>query len=321
MNIILYILGCIIFLILQSAFSGSEIAFISSNRIRLQHCIRRGDKRAEQALKLVSNPERFLATTLVGTNISVVVSSSLATLCLISLGVKNSSVWIMFLFTPVVVIFSELFPKNIGVYYREKFSCAVSPYIIFLEYLLFPIVFLVERTSALFVKLLMGRKRKEHSLFVTREEIKSIFKEIKNPDILDRGEKEAIEDILDFKETKIRDVMTPIKYVAGFDYTDSYKSVLTRAKRYRFTRYPVFRNRVITGYINIFDIFYNSDNNWLISVRPIMRVGESQKLYEVSTALRNKRESMALVMRGKKVIGIVTIDDIIREIITSIVKD
>ena len=304
---------------MQGVFSAAEIAFISSDRIRLQHRVRKGDKRAKEALHLISNPEKLLATTLIGSNISVVISSSLATLYLIAQGVERSNMWITFLFTPIVVIFAELFPKNIGTYYRERLSYVIAPYIVFFEYLLLPAVIAVEYVSRFSVKMFTGNNKK-YSLFVTREEIKSIFKERKSSAVLDEGEKEAIEDILDFKETKVKDVMTPLKHVAGFDYADSYESVLKRAGRYNFTRYPVFRNREVKGYINIFDIFYN-DGNWLNLIRPIMKVGESQKLYEVFTALRDEQESIALVMRGRKAIGIVTIEDIVREIITSIVKD
>ncbi len=317
MNIVFYVIGCIFFLLLQGFFSGSEIAFISTSIVRLQHRIQKKDKKAQLALKLISNPEKFLATTLIGTNISVVISSSLATLFLIKLGIKNSNVWITFLFTPLVVIFSELVPKNIGNHYREKFSCAVASYIKFFESFFLPLVIAVESVSRFFIKLFIGKRRK-HSLFVTREEIKVMFKE-RGGLSLDKGEKEAIEDIFNFKETKIKDVTTPFKKIVGFDYMDLLPNIFEKASRYRFTRYPIFKNQEIIGYINIFDIFYHN-NNWHNSIRPIIRVGESQKLYEVFTRLREKRESIAVVMRGKKVLGIVTIEDIIREIITSIIK-
>jgi len=318
-TMVFYLMGCLVFIVLQAFFSGSEIAFISTNIVRLQHRIQKGDEKAKIALQLVSNPEKFLATTLVGTNISVVISSSLATSLLIKLGVINSNVWITFLFTPIVVIFSELIPKNIGNYYREKFSCLVAPYIKFFELLFFPLVSSIESISRSFIKIFVGKKRRR-SLFVTREEIRAIFKEVESSGVLDRGEKEAIEDIFDFKETKVKDVITTLKNIVGFDYVDELPVILKKARQHKFTRYPVFKNKKIIGYINIFDIFYN-DKDWHALIRPVVRVGESQKLYEVFTGLRKKRESMALVMRGNKVLGIVTIEDIIREIITSIVKD
>jgi len=95
--------------------------------------------------------------------------------------------------------------------------------------------------------------------------------------------------------------------------------VLRKFKSFGFTRYPVFKNREIVGYVNMFDVFYE-EGNWQKLVRPITHVGESQKLYDVFTNLRTKRENMALVMRGKNPLGIVTLEDIIREIITSIIK-
>ena len=87
--IFVYLLGCIIFVVLQGFFAGSEISFVSSNPLRLRHRMRRGDKRAKVAYELIGSPEKFLATTLVGTNISVVISSSLATLFLIELNISN----------------------------------------------------------------------------------------------------------------------------------------------------------------------------------------------------------------------------------------
>lgn len=313
-----YFLGCSIFIILQGLFSGSEIAFVSSSTLRLRHRMQRKDKKAKLAFELVSNPEKFLATTLVGTNLAVIISSSLATLFLIETGVENSNMWITFLFTPIVVIFAELVPKNIGRFYKERFSCVVSGTVKFFETIFFPLVLIIEKFSRSLIRLLVGKKRCR-SVFVTKEEIKLILKEIEGKGILDKGEKEAIEDVFGFGETKIKDVITPFKKIVGLDYADSYEEITRRARNFGLTRYPVFKNKEMVGYINIFDLFYHKEN-WLELIRPIARVGESQKLYDVFTNLRTNRENIALVMRGRKPIGVVTLEDIIREIITSIVK-
>ncbi len=314
----IYLFGCFIFIALQGLFAASEIAFISANALKLRHRVARGDKKAKLAFDLISNPEKFLATTLIGTNLSVIISSSFATLFLIDLDVGNSNIWITFLFTPIVVVFAELIPKNIGRFYKERFSCKVSRHIKIFEIIFAPLVLAIEKVSRLLIRLLIGKKRKR-SLFVTREEIKSILREVETQGGLDRGEKEAIEDVFDFRDTKVKDVHTPLIKIAGLDYTDSYETVLKKAKSFGFTRYPVFKNRAIAGYINIFDLFYCREQ-WIKLIRPIMKVGESQKLYDVFTSLKTQRENIALVMRGKKALGIVTLEDITREIVTSIVK-
>ena len=93
----IYLLGCLLFIFLQGFFASSEIAFVSSSILKLRHR-KDQNKNSLLAYQLRTKPEGFLATTLVGTNISVVVSSSLATYFLISLGVSNSNLWITFLF-------------------------------------------------------------------------------------------------------------------------------------------------------------------------------------------------------------------------------
>jgi len=317
--IYLYLLGCLIFLILQGFFAASEISFISSSTLKLGHRRDKGDKNAKKVYELILNPERFLATTLVGTNLSVVLSSSLLTFFLIRLDVAQSNLWITFAFTPIVVIFAELIPKNIGRFFREDFSCKIVGIIDFFEKLFLPVVKSIEIISKFLVRMFI-KKIKYRSPFVTKEEIKLLVKEIEKEGGIDRGEKEAIEEVFEFRSDTIKDFCVVIKDIIAIDYTDNYQTILEKVKNHRFTRYPVFRNKEIIGYINIYDLFYNPKKSWQSFIRPITVVGFNQKLQGVFTKLKSKRESIALVMKGKRSYGIITISDIIREIITSIIK-
>ena len=316
----LYLLGCLIFVILQGFFVASEISFISSPTIKLRHRQNRGDRKAKKVYGFILRPERFLVTTLVGTNISVVLSSSLITFFLINLGVKSSNLWITFIFVPLVVIFAELIPKNIGRFFKEDFSCKVVGLVSFFEKLFSPLVKSIEVVSKLLVKVFV-KKAKYRSFFVTKEEIKLLVKEIEKEGGIDKGEKEAIEEVFEFRSDRIKDVCVRTKRIVAFDYTDSYKTILATVKKHRFTRYPVFKNKDIVGYINIYDLFYQGAVRWQQSIRPIAKVGFNQKLHQIFTRLKSKKESIALVLKGEKIYGIITIQDIIHEIITSIIKD
>ena len=316
----LYLLGCLIFVILQGFFAASEISFISSPTIKLRHRQNKGDRQAKKVYDFILNPERFLATTLIGTNVSVVLSSSLVTFFLINLDVKASNLWITFIFTPLVVIFAELIPKNIGRFFKEDFSCKVVGAISFFEKLFSPVVKSIELASKFLVKVFV-RKARHRSFFVTKEEIKSLVKEIEKEGGIDKGEKEAIEEVFEFRSDRIKDVCVRTKRIIAFDYTDSYKIILATVKKHRFTRYPVFKNKDIVGYINIYDLFYSGGVSWQQFIRPIAKVGFNQKLHQIFTRLKSKKESIAVVLKGKKIYGIITIQDIIREIITSIIKD
>ena len=328
--IYLYSLGCLVFVILQGFFAASEISFISSSTIKLRHRQDKGDKKARKVYNFILNPERFLVTTLVGTNISVVLSSSLVTFFLINLNVRASNLWITLIFTPLVVIFAELIPKNIGRFFKEDFSCKAVGLISFFEKLFLPVVKSIELGSKFLVKVFV-KKARRRSFFVTKEEIKSLVKEIEKEGGIDKGEKEAIEEVFEFRSDRIKDVCVRTKRIVAFDYTDSYKTILATVKKYRFTRYPVFsakggsasggKNKEITGYINIYDLFYQGAVRWQQFIRPIAKVGFNQKLHQIFTRLKSRKESIALVLKGKKIYGIITIQDIIREIITSITKD
>ena len=318
--IYLYLLGCLIFVILQGFFAASEISFISSPTIKLRHRQNKGDKKAKKVYDFILSPERFLVTTLIGTNISVVLSSSLITFFLINLGVKSSNLWITFIFVPLVVIFAELIPKNIGRFFKEDFSCKVVGLVSFFEKLFSPLVKSIEVVSKLLVKVFV-KKAKYRSFFVTKEEIKLLVKEIEKEGGIDKGEKEAIEEVFEFRSDRIKDVCVRTKRIVAFDYTDSYKTILATVKKHRFTRYPVFKNKDIVGYINIYDLFYQGAVRWQQSIRPIAKVGFNQKLHQIFTRLKSKKESIALVLKGEKIYGIITIQDIIHEIITSIIKD
>ncbi|MFH1772170.1 MAG: CNNM domain-containing protein [Candidatus Omnitrophota bacterium] len=315
----LYILGSFVLLLLQGFFAASEISFISSVMLTLRHRQEKGDKRAKKVYSLMSKPEKFLATTLVGTNISVVLSSSLMTLFFISLGIGNSNIWVTVIFTPLVVVFAELIPKNIGKYFREDFSCRVVNIIDFFQRIFSPAVTGILGVSNFIVGLVVGHSRKR-SPFVTKEEIKFLLKEIQKQGGIDRGEQEAIEEVFEFKSSKIKDVCVSLNKVAGFDYTDSFERIVEIARGSRFTRFVVFKNREVVGYVNIFDIFYNPGKNWHYLIRPIPKVGANQKLYEVFTRLKSDKESIALVLKGRRPSGIITLQDLIREVITSIVK-
>jgi len=319
MNILIYVSGCLLFILLQGVFASSEIAFVSSSLLKLRS-MREKNKSIQYAYRLLLRPERFLATALVGTNLSMIVSSSLATSLLIYLGhEQTSNLWVTFFLPPLIVVFAELVPKNIGRYYREELGIRIAFFYRFFEFILWPLVVVIEKSSLLVVRLVIG-KIKKRSFFIKREELLSLAKEIEREGILEKGEKEAIEDIFDFGETKIKEVLTSLKKVAGIDFTDSREKIISFAQEHGFTRYPVFRDRRIEGYLNIFDLFYSQEKDWHKHIRPIIHVGSSQKSYQVFTLLKHKKENIAVVMRGSRILGIVTLQDLIKEIIRSIAK-
>lgn len=318
--VFLYLAGSFIFIILQGFFTANEIASVSSSLLKLRHRQESGDKKAALIYNRMMSPERFLATILVGTNISLVMSSSLLTSFLLHLKITNTSLWMMLFFSPFVVIFGELIPKNIGRHFRENLSINSIDSYKFFEKLFSPVVRIIELLTGFLVKSFIGKARRR-SLFVTKEELASLIKEMEAEGGIDKGETEAIEEVFTFKQQKISDLYVDINKVVAIDHNAPYQNILEVIKQNGYTRYPVFKQAgEIAGYLNVFDLCYNDQTNWQALVRPIVKVDLNAKLYDVFSFMKEKKENLALVVSGNKTCGIVTFRDLIKEIITSIVK-
>ncbi|MEI8349594.1 MAG: CNNM domain-containing protein [Candidatus Omnitrophota bacterium] len=315
----LYLFGCVAFMVLQGFFAAIEISVISSSMLKLRHRQGKGDARATKIYRLLEEPERFLATILVGINLSLVLSSCFLTFALIHAGLHKSNFWATAFFTPLVVIFSELIPKNIGRHFKEEFCYMTIGMFSFFEALLSPVVSSIEKMSKFLMRIFIGNVRKR-SLFVTKEELKHLLKEIEETGGIDKGEKAAIEELFAWESKKIKAAAVSLEKVVTVDYADSPQRVTEVIQKYNFTRYPVFKQKEIIGYLNAFDLFYNPDKNWQAFIRPLTIVGANQKLYEVFTTLKAKKENIALVLEGTTVYGMVTLQDVGREIIASLIK-
>jgi len=318
MIVVLYFIGIVFFLFMQAFFAAGEIAFISSSLMRLRHRKEKGDKRAAQVYRMMARPEKFLATVLVGINLSVVISTALLTALLVSMGVSNGSLWVTALFTPLVVVFAELVPKDIGRYYREEFSCrAIGIFNVFAKAFR-PASVGLEAVNRILVRIFI-KNAKVRSPFVTREEIRSLLNEIKSEGAIDTGEQQAIEEVIDFKNDKVSQVYVPLVKTAAIGHEASRQDVVNAIGSFGYTRYPVFKGKHIIGYINAYDIFYEPQVDWRRFIRPILRISYDANLYEAFSRLKKKKESIAVIVRGKASYGIVTLRDLMRAIIVSLI--
>ena len=162
---VLGILMAIIFFVLWEAFfSGSEMAVISVNRIKMEQLAQQKLSRAVLLKKMLSSPDRLLSTTLVGTNLSVVASSAIAT-ALIAAGLGQGYAWLTpVIMTPVILIFGEAIPKAVARFYADKITFALAGLLRFFEFIFWPVVLLVTSISRLILLPLKAGEAKRKSL-------------------------------------------------------------------------------------------------------------------------------------------------------------
>jgi len=317
MNILInyiYLLCLVSLMVLAGFFSGLETAFICTDRLKAGRLKKSRQKNYRNLQKDLSNPEHFLAVTLTGTNVSVVMSSVLFTLILMNAGVKDTAFWVSFILTPVLLIFSELIPKQIGRALRFKF--VVSSYRTYrlLEIILKPLAFSLGVFPLKTVRFIFGKEKQDFS----KDDIRILTEALHSEGGIDRVEKEAIDDIFGLSKKRVKDICTNLNQVIGVDYVDKKDAILKTAGRYGYTRYPVFRNKQAIGYLNLFDLFYKKADSWQKVIRAIPKVSINQRIDDVLVLLRNRKENMALVLKGGDPFGIVTLQDLMREVTESL---
>ena len=306
----------IIFSVLLAAFfSGGETAFISVKFMKLIHLIEKKDKAALRLHKLLKRPDTLLTTTLIGTNISVIVASAYTTELLFGFSPQAASFLATCLLSPVILVFGEIIPKTICQNRPNQIALFIAPLFVMMQKILWPIIAIVRGITNSLLRFVSPRTIRKNP-FLTRDEIKSLIRDVSKEGIIEDYERSVIDGIFDFTLTKAADIMVGLRDVALIDYSDSRDTVLEKSRKFGFTRLPVFEGHAVRGVVNIFDLFYNDQiRDWHEFIRPISAVFFDERLDKVFSVMQPNKETMVAVFKNDRCIGILTMEDLIDEII------
>lgn len=301
-------------LVSEAFFSGAETGFISLNFLKLMHLIEQKNAAAMRVHDLIKKPDRLLATTLIGTNLSVVVSSACATALFDRINPATSALWATVVMVPISFIFCQLLPKTIFRYRANRLVLYIAGLLDFSEKLFLPFVVFFTFLANSVAKIVSPGGLKKNP-FLTKDEIKSLIKDISREGILKPQEKEAIDKIFDMTLTKAADIMVSIKNIVHFDTTESIESLKQKCRGTSFTRFPVFEGKSLKGIINIFDLFYNdASETWQTLARPMIKIETDESLDKIFSKMQPHKEMVAAVFKGPEMVGLLTMEDLMEEI-------
>lgn len=310
-----YIGIIILFLLLQGFFSGSEIALIATSRVHIHGLANRNNRRAKIIQYFKDAPERFLSITLIGTNLSEIIITTLATSLFIKHFGFRSEVYVTLLLTPIILLFGEMIPKSVFRSQANSLSLAVAYPLRFIYYLFYPPSMFLRWLT----RKLMEALNISNALFpsVTRDEILSVFKTSKTK----HDETRMIERVLKFNDTKVKEVMVPLIEVIAVDSSAKVKDVLEIFRKHPYSAFPVYKERVdnIIGVLKAFDLLNIADTDAHVTEfmhKPIF-VQETLKAMEVLPKLQNLHMAVVVDEYGGAV-GIITVEDIMEEIVGEI---
>jgi CBS domain containing-hemolysin-like protein len=316
-----------IFLILEALFSGSEIAFVASDINKIRQRAESGSKSAALALKLLKRPEWFLATALTGTDICIIVNTSLATAVFISLfGVAKGGAFAAIVMIPLILVVAELIPKCIFQQRAESAAIWMSRYIQAASWVFYPLVFIVAWISRGTVYLLTGTPMGSYSPYITKEGLKFLLRERSENGDIQRAEKEMIRRVFDFTETAVSRIMVPLSNVAAIKDTGTIGEAVTLIRERGFSRIPVYRESIfeITGILHSFDLLKAFPGTEGGPIRPYVRpnifyVPETKSASELLLEMQQRGELLAVVVdEYGGAVGIISVEDLLEEVVGEI---
>jgi putative hemolysin len=299
-------------------FAGGETAFISSDRFRIRGMARRGVRGAAAAQWLLERPSMFVSMALVGTNICVILASSLAT-DLLGVVLGRYAIAVSSLgMTCIILLFGEVAPKALGRANPEAFMVRASAPMRAAYYILYPVARAMAAVASLVTRMSAS---KERAAAVTRGEIRALVKEAAQAGFGLTPNTYAHR-ALDLSSMKVNSVMLPMDDVVSLDADATVGEALEIASKRGYSRYPVYSKKPgdLVGILHIKDLLGAPAG---ARVRVFTRGGnfvpETATIKQAMPAMREDLRHLAVVTdEYGRAIGILTFEDLVEEIVGEI---
>lgn len=329
------IIFLIILIIINGIFSSTELAFLSIDKMKLKQDIELGNKKAISINKILSNPSSFLSTIQIGITLAGFLASAFAAdyfaeyfLNIIKISwlpVSTLKTILVVLITIVLsyftLVFGELVPKRIAINHSHQVAYTFVYLIKIVNIIFYPLIKFLTFSTELICKIF---KLKENNDKLTEEDIRKIILLGKDEGVIEEKEKDYILNVFKFNDIEVNKVMTPKKNVIMLNTSDELKNNILKIKESKYSRFPVYDSDInnILGIINVKDIILEHKESDKIDLKKLVRKATSfqynEKIDDVFRYMQEKKESLCLIYKEDKFIGIVTIEDAVEEIVGNI---
>lgn len=325
-----YAILSIFCLILVSAFfSGAETGLTATSRARLTEIERRGSKRAAMALKLTEMPERLIGSLLLGNNLANITASAVATAALIKMFGDSGAVIASGVMTVIILIFAEVMPKTYAIAYPERVALAVAPIMRFIAAVLGPIVLTVEFIVRNSLKLFGVNIDDDAGVLSAHDELRGAIALHHKEETLIKTDRDMLGGILDLKDLEVADIMVHRTKMKTLDGGQSIKELISEMLDSPHTRMPVWKGNAdnIIGVLHAKSLFAamqkaNGDASKIKLddvMTPAWFVPDTRPLEDQLNAFLRRKVQLALVVdEYGEVQGLVTLEDILEEIVGDI---
>lgn len=321
-EIIVYSSILFLLILLSAFFSAAETALMSINRYRLKHKARMKKRFAMQIIQLLKRPDRLLGTILIGSTVSNISASALATLLTVHFLGEAGVLIITVVLTLVILIFSEVAPKTLAALYPDKIAKMVAWPISFLLKVFYPLVWLVNTVANGFLRLLRVQFSSHIVEPLSREELRSVVYEATGK--VPHQYQSMLLGILDLNKVTVDDVMIPRHEIAGVDLDDEWERVYHAIAHSKYEWLPIYRENInqVLGMLHIRELMNVALTSGL-NQQALMKILHEPYFIPEGTLLNiqlqnfqqyNQRIALVVDEYGE-IQGLLTLKDILEEIV------
>lgn len=300
---------------------------MSLNRYRLKHLVKENDKGAIRADKLLKRPDRLLGVILIGNNFVNILAASLTTVLCLNLFGDSGVVIGSIVLTLIILVFAEITPKTFAALNSEKVALPASLVLKYLQKILRPLVLFVNFFSNFFMRLL-GTKETTINEDLSPEELKSVLEN--SGDLIPKKYQDMLISVLELDKVSVDEVMTQRSEVIGIDINQPIENILSNLQNNQKDFLPVYNESLddLRGVIDLYGItsFLSNEDKSIESL--IESLDEAYFIPEntpLSTQLfnfqKNKKTVAVIIDEYGSVKGLVTIKDVLEEIVGELATD
>jgi len=320
----LYLVLFIVCLLLSAFFSGSETAFISLQRFRVEHLIETKVKGAKRVARMIERPEKFLSIVLLGNTFVNTAAAALATILAVSVwgqrwGVLFATIGV----TIILLIFCETTPKTLAARHSEKLSLLLVRPLELISWLFTPFVFVLSWIASGFTKM-VGGTPVPRSL-VSEEEIRTMISVGHKEGTVEEEEAEMLRNVFDFGNRPVREAIVPRTEVVWVEKGTKLTDFFNVYAESPLSRFPVYEDNMdnVVGILSVKDVLMalakdivTRDNTIDDLIRPAYFAPETKRISEVFAEMREKNYRMAVVIdEYGGTAGIVSLSRLVEEVV------
>lgn len=318
----------VLLIVLSACFSAAETAMMRLNQYRLRHLVHAKHRGAVYASKLLQRPDRLIGFILIGNNFVNILASSIATIIALRTFGEAGIAIAAGLLTFVLLIFGEVTPKTLAALHPERIAFPAAYIITPLLILFSPFVWVINAISNSLLKIIGVTPEDALTHQLSAEELRTVVNEAGA--VIPRKHQHMLLNILDLEKARIEDIMIPRSEIVGIDLDRSEEEIVALLSSSRHTRLPVYHEDVneITGILHVRSALPLLTRGQF-SKDALMRIAEEPYFIPEGTPLntqllnfqRQKRRIGLVVDEYGDIEGLVTLEDILEEIVGEFTTD